>query len=303
MQSSPETKTGPVPEQQSGTQFIIITGLSGSGKSGTIKCFEDLGFFCVDNLPAKLIPTFVELCTKKGEEISRVALIVDIRERDFLRDFPETYHRIKSQGYSFSILFLEASDEVLLRRFSESRRPHPLAFDRPVLQGIAEERHRLEPIREMADIIIDTSTINIHELREHINKIYSPGSELKPLIISIISFGYKYGIPFNSDIMFDVRFLPNPYFQPAFKDKTGLDPEVKEFIFASPDSREFAERLRELLFFLLPKYVLEGKRYLTLSIGCTGGKHRSVAIADYMERLLKQAGHEVRSKHRDINKE
>ena len=177
-------------EQTSATQFIIITGMSGSGKSGTIKCFEDLGFFCVDNLPAQLIPTFVELCTKKGEEISRVALIMDVRERDFLHDFPEIYARMKGQGYSFSILFLDSSDEVLVRRFSETRRPHPLAFDRPVLQGIAEERHRLEPIREIADIVVDTSNLNIHELREHINKIYSPAAGTKPLIISMISFGY-----------------------------------------------------------------------------------------------------------------
>jgi RNase adapter protein RapZ len=286
------------------TEFIIITGLSGSGKSGTIKCFEDLGFFCVDNLPAKLIPTFVELCTRKGEEIARVALIIDIRERDFLQEFPAIYNQMKSQNYSFSILFLEASDEVLVRRFSETRRPHPLAFDRPVLQGITEERTRLQPIRDMADIIIDTSNLNIHELREHINKIFSPATSTgKPLIISLISFGYKHGIPFNSDILFDVRFLPNPYFVPEFKDKTGGDPQVKEFVFSSPESKEFIEKLRDLLEFLLPRFVREGKTYLTISIGCTGGKHRSVAIAEYLEQILKEMGHEVRCKHRDIYKE
>jgi UPF0042 nucleotide-binding protein len=291
-------------DQPSSTEFIIITGLSGSGKSGTIKCFEDLGFFCVDNLPAKLIPTFVELCTRRGEEIARVALIIDIRERDFLQEFPAIYHQMK-QNYRFSILFLEASDEVLLRRFSETRRPHPLAFDRPVLQGINEERERLQPIRDMADIIIDTSNLNIHELREHINKIYTPASSTtgKPLIISIISFGYKHGIPFNSDIIFDVRFLPNPYFVPEFKDKTGGDPLVKEYVFSSPDSKEFINKLRDLLTFLLPKFVREGKTYLTISIGCTGGKHRSVAIAEYLDQVLKEMGHEVRCKHRDIHKE
>jgi RNase adapter protein RapZ len=290
-------------DQPSSTEFIIITGLSGSGKSGTIKCFEDLGFFCVDNLPAKLIPTFVELCTRRGEEIARVALIIDIRERDFLQEFPAIYTQMK-QNYSFSILFLEASDEVLMRRFSETRRPHPLAFDRPVLQGITEERERLQSIRDMADIIIDTSNLNIHELREHINKIYAPSSTTeKPLIISIISFGYKYGIPFNSDILFDVRFLPNPYFVPEFKDKTGGDPQVKEYVFSSPDSKEFIDRLRDLLAFLLPKFVREGKTYLTISIGCTGGKHRSVAIAEYLDHVLKEMGHEVRCKHRDIHKD
>lgn len=290
-------------DQPSSTEFIIITGLSGSGKSGTIKCFEDLGFFCVDNLPAKLIPTFVELCTRRGEEIARVALIIDIRERDFLQEFPAIYNQMK-QNYSFSILFLEASDEVLVRRFSETRRPHPLAFDRPVLQGITEERERLQLIRDMADIIIDTSNLNIHELREHINKIYTPSSTTgKPLIISIISFGYKHGIPFNSDILFDVRFLPNPYFVPEFKDKTGGDPEVKEFVFSSPESKQFVDKLLDLLTFLLPRFVREGKTYLTISIGCTGGKHRSVSIAEYLEQVLKEMGHEVRCKHRDIHKE
>jgi UPF0042 nucleotide-binding protein len=291
-------------EQQLSTQFIIITGLSGSGKSGTIKCFEDLGFFCVDNLPAKLIPTFVQLCTKKGEEISRVAMIVDIRERDFLSDFPGTYQMLKEQGYNFQILFLEASDEVLLRRFSETRRPHPLAFDRPVLQGITEERRRLEPIREIADVIIDTSSINIHELRDHINKLYEPPTaNAKPLIISIISFGYKHGIPFNSDIIFDVRFLPNPYFNQNLKSFTGSDAQVKEFVFGSEDTKEFLKRLKELLTFLLPRFVREGKTYLTISVGCTGGKHRSVVIADYIENLVKEQGYEVRCKHRDIHKE
>jgi UPF0042 nucleotide-binding protein len=290
-------------DQLGSTEVIIITGLSGSGKSAAIKCFEDLGFFCVDNLPAKLIPTMVELTTKKGEEISRVALLMDIRERDFLQNFPEIYNGMKSQGYNFSIMFLEASDESLLRRFSETRRPHPLAFDRPVLQGIQEERERLLPIREMADIIIDTSTINIHELREHINKIFSPTEGSKPLVISINSFGYKHGIPFNSDIIFDVRFLPNPYFRPELKGKTGVDREVYDFVFASNDSKEFVQKVQDLLSFLLPRFVREGKSYLTISIGCTGGKHRSVAIAEYLERILKEQGHQVRVKHRDIGRE
>jgi RNase adapter protein RapZ len=292
----------PPEEHSAQTQFIVITGLSGSGKSGTIKCFEDLGFFCVDNLPAKLIPTFVELCTKKGEEISRVALIVDIRERDFLQEFPEIYNRMK-RLYNFSILFLEASDDVLIRRFSETRRPHPLAFDRPIMQGIMEERERLQSIREMADVIIDTSTINIHELREHINKIYAPDSESKQLVISVLSFGYKHGIPFNSDIIFDVRFLPNPYFVPEFKDKTGLDEGVRSFVLNCPDWNEFDQKIRDFLFFLLPRFVREGKSYLTVSIGCTGGKHRSVVIAQHLEKLLREQGYQVRCKHRDINKE
>jgi RNase adapter protein RapZ len=288
---------------QAPTQFIIITGLSGSGKSGAMKCFEDLEFFCVDNLPAKLIPTFVELCTRKGEEIRNVALIIDIREGGFLHHFPAEYQKMKEEGYNFSILFLEASDDVLQRRFSETRRPHPLAFDRPVLQGITEERERLAPIRELADIIIDTSSINIHELREHINKIYAASNEGKPLVISIISFGYKHGIPFNSDIIFDVRFLPNPYFVPEFKNQNGMDAGVKNFVLESSDSREFVQKLEEIFTFLLPKYTREGKTYLTVSIGCTGGRHRSVAIANHLEEFLKSQGHEVRCKHRDIDKE
>jgi RNase adapter protein RapZ len=288
---------------QAPTQFIIITGLSGSGKSGAMKCFEDLGFFCVDNLPAKLIPTFVELCTRKGEEIRNVALIIDIREGGFLPHFPAEYEKMKAEGYNFSILFLEASDDVLQRRFSETRRPHPLAFDRPVIQGITEERERLAPIRELADIIIDTSTITIHELREHINKIYAESNEGKPLVISIISFGYKHGIPFSSDMIFDVRFLPNPYFVAEFKNQNGMDEGVKNYVLESPDSREFIQKLEEIFTFLLPKYTREGKTYLTVSIGCTGGKHRSVAIANYLEEYLKSLGHEVRCKHRDIDKE
>jgi UPF0042 nucleotide-binding protein len=228
---------------------------------------------------------------------------MDIRERDFTHDFPSIYNNMKTEGYDFSILFLEASDEVLVRRFSETRRPHPLAFDRPVLQGIAEERDRLQTVHDMADIIIDTSNLNIHELREHINKLYSPSAEAKPLIISLISFGYKYGIPFNSDILFDVRFLPNPFFIQDLKNKTGLDAKVQEYVFENEEWGQFREKMADLLFFLLPKFVREGKSYLTLSIGCTGGKHRSVAIADYLEKLLKEKGHMVRCKHRDINKE
>ena len=290
-------------EPHTSTQFLIITGLSGSGKSGVTKCFEDLGYFCVDNLPAKLIPTFVQLCTKPGAEIRRVAMTMDIRERDFIQDFPGIYNSMKADGYDFSILFLEASDEVLVRRFSETRRPHPLAFDRPILQGIAEEKDRLQPVRDLADIIIDTSSLNIHELREHINKIYSTTNEARQLIISLISFGYKYGIPFNSDILFDVRFLPNPFFIQELKGKTGLDASVQDYVFQHDEWNQFREKLSDLLFFLLPRFVKEGKAYLTLSIGCTGGKHRSVAITDYLEKLLKEKGFTVRSKHRDINKE
>jgi RNase adapter protein RapZ len=290
-------------EPHTSTQFLIITGLSGSGKSGVTKCFEDLGYFCVDNLPAKLIPTFVQLCTKPGAEIRRVALTMDIRERDFIQDFPGIYNSMKADGYDFSILFLEASDEVLIRRFSETRRPHPLAFDRPILQGIAEEKDRLQPVRDLADIIMDTSNLNIHELREHINKIYSPTDETRQLIISLISFGYKYGIPFNSDILFDVRFLPNPFFVQELKDKTGLDASVQQYVFKHEEWNQFREKLADLLLFLLPHFVKEGKAYLTLSIGCTGGKHRSVAITEYLEKLLREKGFTVRSKHRDINKE
>ena len=292
-----------MPEQNSETQFIVITGLSGSGKVAALKCFEDLGYLCVDNLPAKLFPMFAELCTKKGEEISRVAVILDIRERDFLKSFPDIYIGLRNRGYHLTLLYLEASDEVLQRRFSETRRPHPLAFDRPVLQGIAEERKRTLPIREMADIIIETSATTIHELREYINKIFTSGDGSKPLVISLISFGYKYGIPFNSDILLDVRFLPNPYFHPEFKERDGTDPAVRDFVFATQDSKDFFTKLEDMLLFLLPRYVKEGKSYLTISIGCTGGKHRSVAIADSLEKTLREHGYQVRSKHRDIGRE
>lgn len=290
-------------DQNNGTQFIIISGLSGSGKVAAVKCFEDLGYFCVDNLPSKLLPTFVELCTKKGEEINRVAVILDIRERGFLTSFPQIYNELKSRGINLSLIFLESSDEVLQRRFSETRRPHPLAFDRPVLQGISEERKQLLPIREMADIIIDTSATTIHELREYINKVFATASSAKPLVISIVSFGYKYGIPFNSDLLLDVRFLPNPYFHPEFKEKNGTHPGVRDFVFQSQDARDFMTKVQDMLLFLLPRYIQEGKSYLTISIGCTGGKHRSVAIADALEHFLREKGYQVRSKHRDIGRE
>lgn len=291
-------------ERHKSTQFIIVTGLSGSGKSGAIRCLEDLGFFCVDNLPAKLIPTFVELCTRPGDEFRNVALIIDIRERDFLQDFPLIYNKMKSEGHQFSILFLEASDDVLVRRFSETRRPHPLAFDRPVQQGITEERDRLQLIRDMADIIVDTSSINIHELREHINRIYAPSSAGKPLVISIISFGYKHGIPFSSDILFDARFLRNnPYFVPEFREKTGTDPAVRDYVFDSADAKEFMSKIEDLIDFLVPRFIDEGRTYLTVSIGCTGGKHRSVAIAEALREHLNARGLQARCRHRDINKE
>jgi UPF0042 nucleotide-binding protein len=282
--------------------LVIISGLSGAGKSAVIKCFEDIGFFCVDNLPPPLIPKFVELCLSPGSEVSRVALGLDIRNRDFLNAFHGIYESLCKEGYPVELLFIEAEDEVLIRRFSESRRPHPLGRGRAVSEGIAEERKKLSDLRDLAHHIIDTSELSPSELKKTIERTYVKKGEGSPLHISLVSFGFKFGVPSDLDMLFDVRFLKNPYFERALRFQTGDDKPVQDFVYAQKESEIFMTKLVDILDFLVPLYEHEGKSYLTLGIGCTGGKHRSVSIVNLLNEVLKQKGREISARHRDIHR-
>lgn len=281
--------------------FVIISGLSGSGKSYAIKSFEDLGFFCVDNLPPQLLLKFAELCVQSQDRIRRIAVGVDIREREFLPTFFEVFEQLKEEGYRLDLLFLEARDEILVRRFSETRRPHPLAHERSVLEGIRDERAKLGELRRRADRIIDTSDVNVHALKDLIMTAYRDAGPPRRLNVFLISFGYKYGLPYDLDLLFDVRFLPNPNFVHQMKVLTGNDPEAMEYVMSSPEAKVFLDRLMDLLDLLIPLYEKEGKSYLTIGIGCTGGRHRSVAIANRLRDLLREKGHLISVRHRDVD--
>jgi UPF0042 nucleotide-binding protein len=284
-----------------GHPFIVLTGLSGSGKSQAIRALEDLGYFCVDNLPTTLIPTLAKLSVKGGGDIEKVAIVVDVRERDFLAKFPEVFQRLRKMPRLDAVLiFLEASNEALVRRFSETRRPHPLAPDRSVREGIAEERARLKPIRDIADEIVDTSDMTVHELRQFFMSL-SRNRARAPLTVTLLSFGYKHGMPVDADLAFDMRCLPNPHFVPTLRRRTGRDRAVAAFMERDSSAREFMDRLEEYLRFVIPRYVVEGKSYLTVAIGCTGGRHRSVMVAERLRRALADIeGARVRVRHRDI---
>ena len=282
--------------------LVIVSGLSGSGKSHALKAFEDAGYFCIDNLPPALIPTFVELCNQQGGEISNVALGVDVRERVFFSDLVGTLERVRSLGYAIRLLFLEARDEVLVRRFSESRRPHPLLPHLPVLEGVRFEKERVAELRRHADRIIDTSDLTVHELRELLTKEFSRGPATRRLTVTVLSFGYKFGVPYDIDLLFDVRFLKNPFFVPDLKPLPGDDPRVRAFVLSDPDAVALLAQLESMLKFLIPLYEREQRSYLTIAIGCTGGRHRSVAIAGRLRESLGAIGHEVILKHRDLQK-
>jgi UPF0042 nucleotide-binding protein len=275
---------------------VVITGMSGSGKASVLKAFEDLGYYCVDNLPIELIPRFAELA-RHSAHIERTALVVDIREGRGLERLPAIIRSLK-KSLDTTVIFLEASDNALLRRFSETRRPHPLG-NLPVRAAIAGERRRLAPIRRMADIVIDTSKLNVHELRAHAIEKFRPGSGDKNIFISCVSFGYKQGVPQDADLVFDVRFLPNPHFIPALRPYTGRHPKVAKYIRSFPQTKEFIDRIANLLKYLLPHYIREGKSYLTIGFGCTGGQHRSVMIAGELQKRLARAGYHVNVVHRD----
>jgi UPF0042 nucleotide-binding protein len=284
-----------------GQPFVVLTGLSGSGKSQAIRALEDLGYFCVDNLPTTLIPTLAQL-SLRGEGIEKVAIVVDVRERTFLSQFPKIFKRLrKLRGFNPVLIFLEASTSSLVRRFSETRRPHPLARDRSVSEGIREERARMTPIRELADEIIDTSDMTVHELRQSFMSL-SRGRARGRLVITLLSFGFKHGVPVDADLVFDVRCLPNPHFVPALRRRTGRDRAVAGFMERQVSTREFMDRLEDYLKFVLPYYETEGKSYLTIAIGCTGGRHRSVMIAERLRRALAHNGGRLRVRHRDLAK-
>jgi UPF0042 nucleotide-binding protein len=271
--------------------------MSGSGKASVLKAFEDLGYYCVDNLPVQLIPEFAELAVQSSE-IRRTALVVDVREGSKLETLPGILRSIK-RTIPTKIVFLEASDSVLLRRFSETRRPHPLGTDAPVKSALKEERRHLGTIRRIADFVIDTSKFNVHELRAHINETFEKQSAAKSILVSCVSFGFRDGVPEDADLVFDVRFLPNPHFVPEFRPLTGRDARVAKYIRSFPQTREFISRISDLLVYLLPHYIHEGKSYLTIAFGCTGGQHRSVMIAEDVGKHLRQAGYRVKIAHRD----
>ena len=279
-------------------RILVITGLSGSGKTHVSRALEDVGWFCVDNLPTALMPPFAELL-RRSRELHRSALVVDIREHGFLSHFPAVYRRLK-RGLEASLLFLEADEAALLRRFSETRRPHPLAVNQPVIEGIREEKEALRPIRKMADLILDTTGYTVHRLRDYIREHYDLRSSATPLVVAVMSFGYKYGVPSEADLVFDVRFLPNPNFVPRLKRLTGSDPAVVRYLRREKETTGLLARLESFLSWLLPRYVREGKSYLTVAIGCTGGRHRSVMVANALGAALKDRGYAVRVYHRDM---
>ena len=284
------------------SRFVVLTGLSGAGKSQAIRALEDLGYFCVDNLPVALLPMLAELTLRAGNEIARAAVVVDVREGKMLEEVPRVFRRLKQMRNLHPVLiFLDASDDVLVRRFSETRRPHPLAPNRSALEGIHEERDRMKPLRKLAEHIVDTSKMTVHELRHAFRNVEggrSPGSQL---VVTVLSFGFKHGIPVDSDLLFDVRFLPNPHFIPKLRPHTGRDREVHAFLDKASATHEFLDHTLNLLRFLIPQYVAEGKTYLTVGIGCTGGRHRSVMIAEALKKgLAGLKGVQPRVRHRDI---
>ena len=282
--------------------FIVLTGMSGSGKSQAIRALEDLGYFCVDNLPITLIPTLATLALRGGE-IDKVAIVVDVREKNLLTSFPAVFKRLrKMRRVHPFLIFLEASHETLVRRFSETRRPHPLAHNRSVSEGIRDERKRMQPIRKMANEIIDTSDMTVHELRQFFMSL-SRGRGPAKLVVTLLSFGYKHGLPVDADLAFDVRCLPNPHFVPALRRRTGRDRGVVNFMERDKSTKEFMNRLEDYVRYVVPHYIAEGKTYLTIAIGCTGGRHRSVMIAERLRRALADfPGVTVRVRHRDIRR-
>jgi RNase adapter protein RapZ len=288
-------------ERRKRKKFVILTGLSGAGKSQAIRALEDLGYFCIDNLPTMLIPTMAELSTREDAGLDKVAIVVDVREGGFLSQFPGVFRRLRTTpGIDPTLIFLEASHQVLVRRFSETRRPHPLAPDRSVSEGIKEERSRLTAIRSTADVILDTSNLTVHELRDVFMKLSRGSRDRAEMVVNLLSFGYKHGVPVDADLVFDVRCLPNPHFADHLRHLTGRDRAVVQYMNRHTSTREFLEKLTGFLKFALPQYVQEGKSYLTVAIGCTGGQHRSVMIAEALKKSLAGVkGVRLRVKHRD----
>jgi UPF0042 nucleotide-binding protein len=290
------------PVAKRGTRrFVILTGLSGSGKTHAVRALEDLGYFCIDNLPTQLIPTMAELAKREDAGLDKVAIVADVREREFSARFPRMFRRLRATpGVEPTLIFLEASDPALVRRFSETRRPHPLAPDRSVSEGIADEREHLKTIRKMADLILDTSNLTVHELRDVFMRMSRENGKRAEMIVNLVSFGYKKGVPVDADLVFDVRCLPNPHFVDTLRKLTGRDPAVVRYMRKHEATQDFIDKLTSFLKFALPHYVREGKSYLTVAIGCTGGQHRSVMISEALKKTLGDArGVRIRVKHRD----
>ena len=281
-------------------ELVVITGMSGSGKASVLKAFEDLGYYCVDNLPVGLIPRFAELVVQSSE-IKRTAMVVDVREGTQLEALPSIVQGIQ-KIIPTKTIFLEASDAVLLRRYSETRRPHPLGTNTSVKASLAAERRHLRRIRALADLVIDTSRFNVHELRAYITERFQQSESTKNILVSSLSFGFKHGVPEDADLVFDVRFLPNPHFVPEFRPFTGRDAPVAKYIRSFPQTKEFTKKVRDLLLFLLPHFIHEGKSYLTIAFGCTGGQHRSVMMAEEFAQILRKEGYRVKVVHRDSPK-
>ncbi len=281
--------------------IFIITGLSGSGKSTVMAALEDAGFYCVDNMPVDLLPKFLELPIERDSEITGIALVMDLREKGFLSRYEDVFRQLKQKGYRFSILFLEAEEEILVRRYSATRRQHPLSAGRNLLEGIRAEKQQLQGLRSVADRIIDTSSFNVHELKSAILDIARKSKKLVPMRINVVSFGFKYGIPHDADLIMDVRFLANPYFIPELKDLDGEAQPIKDFVLKREQTQAFLKKYLDLLDYLIPLYEKEGKAYLTIAIGCTGGRHRSVTIAGHIFEHVRALGKTVGLNHRDIN--
>jgi RNase adapter protein RapZ len=281
-------------------QLVILTGLSGSGKSTVLKAFEDMGFYCVDNLPVDLIPIFAELHSAGEGDFARAALLVDAREGTQLEKLPLLLKHLR-RDHPIALVFIDATEDSLLRRYSETRRPHPLGKDVSVRESLREERSLMEPIRKLADVVIDTSQFNVHELRHFVTERFK-NPDKRPMLVSVVSFGYRYGVPTDADLVFDVRFLPNPHFVPGLRRFTGKDPKVRRYIRSFPQTGEFLKRIEGLLAYLIPHYIQEGKSYLTIAIGCTGGKHRSVMLGEAIKKAMEKHSYSAKVTHRDIDK-
>lgn len=288
------------PSRRDARQLVILTGLSGSGKSTVLKAFEDMGFYCVDNLPVELMPIFAELHAAGEGDFSRAALLVDAREGPQLQKLPALLKHLR-KDHPITLVYIDASDDALLRRYSETRRPHPLGKEQSVRESLRHERAMMEPIHKIADVVIDSTHFNVHELRQFITERFK-NPDKRPMLVSVVSFGYKFGVPSDSDLVFDVRFLPNPHFVPALRRYTGKDPKVRKYIQSFPQTGEFLRRIEGLLTYLIPHYIQEGKSYLTISIGCTGGKHRSVMLAEQLKKSLEKRGFSAKVTHRDMEK-
>ena len=283
-------------------RVVIITGLSGSGKSTALRALEDIGFFCVDNLPVVLLPKFLALTTLSSPEIKQVAMVMDLRERSFLDKYQRIFTRLKEKGYKIEILFLEASDDSLLHRFSETRRIHPVSEKGPIMEGILKEREKLSSLKKMADKVIDTTSANVHQLKDTIQRHFLPSSGHKKMVINVTSFGYRYGLPADADLVFDVRFLPNPYFVENLKNYDGHHADVKDYVLQNKESKEFLEKILDLMILLIPLYEKEGKVRLNIAMGCTGGKHRSVVMTNELGSYFSTMKYIINLNHRDINK-